>query len=56
MEMLPGAGKSSHKTNKATNAGERVGAGSRHTMSPPGNSTCIRAYNKGQTHLDTLTA
>lgn len=28
MEMLPGARKSSHKTNKAVNAGERVGAGS----------------------------
>ena len=56
-ETLPGARKRSHKINKALNAGEPVGAGSWHIMSPPGVYTArVYVYVTEDLHIWTPSA
>lgn len=54
METLPGAQQRSHKAYEAVNAGEQLGAGSWHIMSPPGKGTCVCVHHKGHEPLATL--
>lgn len=54
IETLPGAWQRSHKAHEAVNAGEHLGSGSWHIMSPPGKGTRVCACHKGHAPLDTL--